>query len=155
MRSDFPFVLKSVERPSFTGMLHVFTGDICPGAFRKTLAESARSVPLLWDYDVAQQIGRVWLEDRKQSLLLRGCVDDSLAAGAKLLNVMERAARPRRIGIIYEVMKTTHRGGAVAVVELRLRAVSCGVWRGAPRIEEGERPSEIRQPVLASLSFCS
>jgi len=77
---DFTFHgLKTIDEDgTFEGALSVygnidFQDDIVdPGAFTKTLKEGGNVVPMLWQHDTKQPIGRLTLTDTPTALLAKG-----------------------------------------------------------------------------------
>jgi HK97 family phage prohead protease len=75
---DFPFEVKAVKDDgTIEGLAAVYgnedlTGDVIePGAFTKTLRDKGGVVPVLWQHDSRNPIGKGSLEDSRDGLLIK------------------------------------------------------------------------------------
>jgi HK97 family phage prohead protease len=114
---------------SFEGILAVYNnvdlgGDsILPGAFTKTIQEHGSEVPLLWQHDTHEPIGKLTVTDSPDALLVKGqlLMDLPMAQKAYLL-LKSQIIKGLSIG--YDTIKKDTEAGVRKLKEIRL-------WEGS------------------------
>ena len=85
------------EPGTFTGLLSPYNeidevGDIVrPGAYKRTIKANNGVIPLLWQHDSKEPIGKLQLLDKEDGLYVRGSIilDDSVPNGKKAYTLMK------------------------------------------------------------------
>jgi HK97 family phage prohead protease len=124
---SFALELKTMdESGTFEGRLAVYNnidagGDIIErGAFRKTIAEGASQIPLLWQHDSAMPLGTLQLSDSPSALLARGRLVLSVPKAREARDLL-RAGAVRGMSIGYKTLKADYDGkGNRHLKELKL-----------------------------------
>ena len=118
------------EAGVFTGYASIFGnldqhGDIVlPGAFRKSLAERGKRVPLLWQHDTTEPIGVLELvEDGKGLRVERGEINLETARGREAYALLKQGAI-KGLSIGYQVVQDGWQGKVRQLKELKLLEVS-------------------------------
>jgi HK97 family phage prohead protease len=129
-KSRFSVQVKEIGADgSFEGILAAYNnvdlgGDtILPGAFTKTIQEHGSEVPLLWQHDTHEPIGKLTLVDSPGALLVKGqlLMDLPMAQKAYLLL---KAQIIKGLSIGYDTIKKDVEDGVRRLKELRL-------WEGS------------------------
>jgi HK97 family phage prohead protease len=99
-------------------------GDaISPGAFKKTLSEGSRVLPLLWQHDQSQPIGRVELTDSPKGLIARGKLILSVPRAREAHTLMKEGV-VKGLSIGYRTIKEQAAGAVRRLKEIALYEVS-------------------------------
>jgi uncharacterized protein len=130
--------LKAVtEAGEFEGLAAVYDiidegGDcISRGAFTKTLSEGSAELPLLWQHDQRQPIGRVRLTDTPKGLMAHGRLAMSVPEAQKAYTLMKEGI-VRGLSIGYRAIKEQMTGAVRRLKEIRLFEVSVVTLPMAP-----------------------
>jgi HK97 family phage prohead protease len=125
---SFAFELKSLtQEGTFTGWASTYNnvdhgGDVCiPGCFTKTLQQRGSQIPLLWQHQ--QPVGLVSLSDSLQGLKAEGKLSMGIQL-AKDAYVLLKDGVVKGLSIGYETVRAEPKGGARALLELKLFEVS-------------------------------
>jgi HK97 family phage prohead protease len=99
-------------------------GDsISPGAFSKTLQEGAAELPLLWQHNPAEPIGRVRLIDSPKGLIAKGRLILSVPKAREAYDLMKSGV-VRGMSIGYRAVKEQMAGAVRRLKEIRLFEIS-------------------------------
>lgn len=126
----FSVEIKSISPDgSFEGMLAVYNnidlgGDLIePGAFTKTIQEHGSEVPLLWQHDTEEPIGKLTLIDGPDALHVKGQLEMGLPVAQKAYLLL-KARIIKGLSIGFDPIKKTMDGTVRRLKELRL-------WEGS------------------------
>lgn len=128
-RKEFKFEVKDVdeEAGTFTGYAATFTkrpdsyGDIIePGAFAKTLKESAKRVKILWNHDIKEPIGKpLELTEDENGLLVKGKLSLGVQRAREILSLMKDGV-VTEMSFGYDTIKDSWQDGVRHLQEVRL-----------------------------------
>ncbi len=117
----------------FEGLASVYSvldaqGDVVdPGAF----AGASEELPLLWNHNVDEVIGKVVLTDTPRGLMVRGMLNMGVARAKEVWSLlMQRAVTGLSIG--YNVVQSVYRDGARHLQELQLHEISVTPFPAQP-----------------------
>ena len=124
---DFSFHgLKSMdEEGTFEGNLAVYGNldsaneIIDPGAFAKTLQEGGRIIPMLWQHDPQQPIGRLTLTDTPTALHAKGKLLLKLPKAQEAYELLKEGVL-KGLSIGYQTIKAISADGPRRLKEIRL-----------------------------------
>jgi HK97 family phage prohead protease len=103
-----------------------YNDEVAPGAFAKSLADSATR-PLLWSHDPREPIGLVELEETPRGLKMRGKLDLAVARAREIHSLMRNGVvKGASIGFI-PVRTAPLDGGGMRFLEAKLLEVSLTV----------------------------
>jgi hypothetical protein len=121
----FDFCLSVIDGNRFEALLAVHDGccRVRPGSLNKTLREGGADCPIVWAW-AGEPIGVAKLSALSGAVLVKGSMRIELPAAAKTIDVMQRERRPRRAGLLCDLVKVLPNG---EVSEVRLHAFSFGV----------------------------
>jgi HK97 family phage prohead protease len=129
-KSRLSVQIKSLaEDGSFEGILAAYNnvdlgGDMIePGAFTKTIQEHGSEVPLLWQHDTEEPIGKLTLIDGPDALRVKGQLLMELPMAQKAY-VLLKAQIIKGLSIGYDTIKKAVEGNVRLLKELRL-------WEGS------------------------
>jgi HK97 family phage prohead protease len=117
------------EQGIFEGILASYNnidygGDLIePGAFTKTIAETGGSVPLLWQHNSEEPIGRLTLQDTSDALRVKGFIDLDTQSGREAYSRLKKKVI-NGLSIGYDTIKSAFDGPVRRLKELRL-------WEGS------------------------
>jgi HK97 family phage prohead protease len=113
------------EDGTFEGLLSTYGnvdkgGDLVePGAYTKTMRERSGEVPLLWQHDPHEPIGKLELSDTAEGLRVKGTLMLDLPTAKKAyLLIKNQVIKGLSIG--YEVVKKEMTGGVRRLKEIKL-----------------------------------
>ena len=117
----------------FSGLASVYNvldaqGDVVdPGAF----AGASEELPLLWNHNVDEVIGKVVLTDTPRGLMVRGMLNMGVARAKEVWSLlMQRAVTGLSIG--YNVVQSAYRDGARHLQEIALHEISVTPFPAQP-----------------------
>lgn len=116
------------EDGSFEGYASVYgnvdrSGEmVLPGAFTKTLSEQS-TVPVLWQHDQSEPIGRGELTDTGTGLIVKGNLILSVGRAREAYDLLKGGA-VKGLSIGYRVVKDAWEKGTRQLTELKLYEVS-------------------------------
>jgi HK97 family phage prohead protease len=129
-KHQFPIAIKEISGDgSFEGLLAVYGNVdlgkdmIEPGAFTKTIQEHGSEVPLLWQHDTDEPIGKLTLVDGPDALRVKGQLLMDLPMAQKAFLLL-KARIIRGLSIGYDSIKDSVEEGVRHLKELRL-------WEGS------------------------
>lgn len=128
------FELKDAKKDGTTGTLEGFAsvygnvdqgGDVVErGAFTKTLSESGRRVPMLWQHDHSMPIGKIRLEDSEKGLMAYGELDLDIPEGQRAYSGLSKGY-VKGLSIGYSTVRSKMRpDGVRQLLEVKLWEVS-------------------------------
>lgn len=107
---QFEIKLADGDSGAFEGFCSVYNnvdsaGDaVQPGAFRKTIAERGKSVPLLWQHDSRQPIGTGEVFETSSGLGIRGRILSTVSRGREAIALL-REGVIKGLSIGYQAVK--------------------------------------------------
>lgn len=130
-KQDFIFEIKELgeEQGTFTGYASVYSvedegGDVVePGAFTKTIAERGNEVPILWQHNPGEPIGKGRLEDSERGLVIHGKLETELPEGQRAYLRLKKGL-VKGLSIGFRALKDSVENGVRHLKEIKLFEVS-------------------------------
>lgn len=126
LHKECKFQLKEIgEEGTFTGLAAVYGNVdmgkdmIQPGAFTKTLADKNSEVPILWQHDPREPIGKATLTDGKEGLHIKGELVLESPVAQKAYALLKRGVL-KGLSIGYDVVTEKMEKGIRILKEIKL-----------------------------------